>query len=397
MGNEQEHRRAVARIPPNNVESLRRLILAEPALQRRLGRHTMPEAFVEDVLAIAAASEMAIGADDLYPAIRADPVGIGRFAAAPVTLDRWPHEGWMPAHSIPGAPVPLVDWAWFGSEPLQDPFYEDVIRRAAARPLSLFLRTRTPVLVDDVPSIWPDGLIFHMSRCGSTLAAQMLAAVPDHHVVSEPAPLDDVIQWASISGESRGQQVQMLRAAISAIGRRPHRRFFVKLDSWHTLALPLFRAAFPDTPWIFLFRDPIEVMVSQLGLRGLQTIPGGLPEHVLRIENGENMSAEDHCALVLNRLCSAAVDHWHLGGGLAIDYADLGAAMLERIPRHFGFDPTPDERALMLAAASRDAKAPNHEFVPDGDRKRSAASAAAIAAVERHLTETMMSVAMLAH
>ena len=35
-------------------------------------------------------------------------------------------------------------------------------------------------------------------------------------------------------------------------------------DALPSKQLPLFRAAFPKTPWIFIYRDPVEVMVSLL-------------------------------------------------------------------------------------------------------------------------------------
>jgi len=38
------------------------------------------------------------------------------------------------------------------------------------------------------PGIAPDGFIFHVSRCGSTLVSQMLAALPDSIVLSEAGP-----------------------------------------------------------------------------------------------------------------------------------------------------------------------------------------------------------------
>ena len=39
------------------------------------------------------------------------------------------------------------------------------------------------------PGIDPTGFIFHLARCGSTLVSQMLAALPEHIVLSE-APAD---------------------------------------------------------------------------------------------------------------------------------------------------------------------------------------------------------------
>jgi hypothetical protein len=51
---------------------------------------------------------------------------------------------------------------------------------------------------------------------------------------------------------------------ISALGQARSEvpdRYLIKLDAWHIRRLPLFRAAFPDVPWIFTYRDPAEVLV----------------------------------------------------------------------------------------------------------------------------------------
>jgi hypothetical protein len=287
----------------------------------------------------------------------------------------------------------MFDWAWMGAHPLAAPFYADEVRRAAFRPFSRMFRTRTTLgaLVDGArleTVAAPDGLIFHMSRCGSTLVSQMLAAVPHHIVGSEVEPLDAVVQWAAASGAAIDDQVAALRAVAGAIGRDRAggaRRFFLKLDSWHAVALPLFRAAFPDTPWIFVYREPVEVMVSQMRMRGLQTVAGVLPQQVFDITGGAAMTGERYCAEVLRRTCTAVLAHWRLGGGMLINYAELPQAMASRIPAHFGFVPDAGEQAAMAAAALRNAKAPREAFAPDGERKRAEASEAILREAAAHL------------
>jgi hypothetical protein len=236
----------------------------------------------------------------------------------------------------------------------------------------------------------PDGFVFHMSRCGSTLVARMLAAVPQHIVVSEAEPLDSIVQLPLLGpGLSEDRHIEALRAMIAALGRDRSgrsRRYFVKLDSWHACALPLFRRAFPETPWIFLHRDPLEVLVSQMRLRGAQTVPGVLPPHVFGFAPGEEALPDvDYVARVLGRICAAVIDFWGLGGGMLVDYRELPDALLDRILPHFGMEPTADERALMQATSRRDAKAPDTQFAADSAHKRRAADDATRAAAERHL------------
>jgi len=190
------------------------------------------------------------------------------------------------------------------------------------------------------------------------------------------------------SGASPEVQVAALRAIVAAIGRRRSgalRRYFLKLDAWHVLTLPLFRAAFPDTPWIFLYREPEEVMVSHLRMPGMHFAGGGVQSIGTAADPGANFSIEEHGAKVLAQLLHAAAEHYPLGGGMLVDYSELPDAMDGAIPAHFGFIPDPAERAAMTGAKARDAKAPDTAFRPDVQSKREAVTPVIADVVANHL------------
>jgi hypothetical protein len=246
----------------------------------------------------------------------------------------------------------------------------------------------------------PDGVILHMSRCGSTLVSQMLAAIPGVVAVSEAPPLDAIVQLVHSHPDAPLEhRVALLRGMAAALGRNrfgDRRHYVIKTDSWHSLALPLFRAAFPDTPWLFLFRDPTEVMESQMRERGLQTEPGTQLDSVFAIPDPLSLSGEDYVARVLNRVTRAAVDHAAIGGGLFVDYADLPDAVERRILPHFGIRPDPQALAAMRAAATWDTKSPGFAFEPDADDKRRGAGEAVRAASAAYLDGTHRELTALA-
>ncbi len=373
------------------------LVLADETLQARLGAIEQPDAYVAAAGAIAAAHGIALDRDAIRTAIRPDPLGLSRWMPSPVTLDRWPSRGWLPARAVQGTSqtgAPAFDWAWFGPQSLDAPFYADAVRRFATRPFNLMFRTRTSLaaLVAGADTAFaPAGFIHHMSRCGSTLIAQMLAADRRHVVLSEPEPLDAVVRWAMTSGAPLGDRIAALRAIVAALGcDRSGRteRVFVKLDSWHVLALPLFRAAFPKTPWVFAYRNPVEVLVSQRRERGIHTVAGMLPVALLDIPDAQGMAADRYAALVLKRMGEAVLEHWPLGGGLLVDYAEMPAAIVDRIAPHFGFVPDTAQRAAMAEVASRSAKAPDLRFVADTAAKRRDATPE-IAAAARDFNESV--------
>jgi hypothetical protein len=170
------------------------------------------------------------------------------------------------------------------------------------------------------------------------------------------------------------EQVRWLRALVSAMGQ-PRQgnetRLFVKLDSWHTLFLPLLRRAFPDVPWIFLYRDPLEVLVSQVRQRGSQMIPGVLPPTLLGLTPAElsTLSLDEYAARVLAQVCRAALTPRDAKGRF-VSYRALPEAVEGDIAEHFGLRLSAEERARLTAAARFNAKAPGLPFTPDTQAKQ---------------------------
>src|SRR5438067_13275994 len=115
-----------------------------------------------------------------------------------------------------------------------------------------------------------------------------------------------------------------LAALTCAFGHRrsgDERHYFIKLDSWHTVALPLFRRAFPEVPWIFLYRDPVEVLVSQLRMAGMQMIPGMLGPNLFGIEPSHRLQRpEDHCARVLASICEPVLQQYSKAAASLVNY-----------------------------------------------------------------------------
>jgi len=362
-------------------------LFAEPALQAALARTVRDDEFLGLALAAAADRGIALTEDAVARRVATDPLGLSR-AAPPALLPAPPAGDWLPAAVRAGPDgALLVDWVHFADAPLVEPFFGVSLERARARPINRAFPCATP-LAGAADGRRPDGLIFHQSRCGSTLVSAMLAALPGATAVSEPAPLDVVVQLALSRALPGDRGVAALRAVAGGYGRRAERAggpFFVKLDSWHSRALPLFRAAFPGTPWLFLFRDPVEILVSQMRMRGLQTVPEMMHRSWYGLEADGEAPGEDYCARVLGRIGEAALEHRGLGGGLFVDYAELPGAVARRILPHFGIAPDGEAVAAMAAATARDAKAPYQRFTADSDEKRAAAGEAALAAVETHM------------
>ncbi len=354
----------------DDLDRLRAAILGDAAWQAALAAHDDAEAFAAEALALAAARGIGLTRERLMPALRDDPLGLARWSDAALSAEP-PPQGWLPVEVLPMDGELCVEWAYFGRRALRASFFEGDARRALRRPLGRLLRYRTRLAdlarwQDRLGGLQPSGFLFHMSRCGSTLATQMLSADPRNVVVCEARPLDAIVQMG------QGAPSRLLAAMVAALGRRrdgAQSRYVLKLDSWHALALPLFRRAFPSVPWVFLYREPAEVLASQMHRRGIQTMPEHFPPALYGLEPG--LPAEIHCARVLARTCEAVLEPFAAGGGLLVNYRDMPQALWTQILPHFGMEASAEDRARMAAAARNDAKAPDKAFVgDDGERRR---------------------------
>ncbi|WP_284313369.1 hypothetical protein [Labrys miyagiensis] len=277
-----------------------------------------------------------------------------------------------------------VDWSYFGEGPLREPFFDDEVQNCLRRPFNRLFRYATPItrLPDCLKAnrhLQPDGFIFHMSRCGSTLVSQMLGGLPGSIVVSEAGPIDTVVNARGVCSDlSEDDHALWLRWMIGTFGqarRGDEQLFIVKLDSWHTRNLALFRRAFPDVPWIFLYRDPVEVMVSHLRRPGMQMVPALVGAEHLGLNPSDAWQAPAmYCAQVLARICEPVSRLEALDGGLLINYRQLPTAVLTSIMPHFGIAADNNARAVLSKIASRDAKIPGLAFADDSVAKQHEAS-----------------------
>ena len=303
--------------------------------------------------------------------------------------------GWTPIRIYWQGRQPMVDWCYTDDARFADPFFDQTIERVLRKPFQLLFRHQTPLEVlgelgEAEPEVRPTGFIFHMSRCGSTLVSQMLAALPQNIVISEASPIDSVLRanWRDrhITDEER---ITWLRGLVSAFGRRTSGReehLYIKFDSWHTLCLDLVRRAFPDVPWIFIYRDPVPVMASHRRMAGAQMIPGNLDPGFLGIEIAAlaDMSLDEYCVRVLERICSAALAH-HDRAARFYNYRQLPAIVWSDLLDHFHVAYRAAELERMREVTRFDAKNPTLPFADDTAAKNRAATPGMRDLAERRL------------
>jgi hypothetical protein len=253
---------------------------------------------------------------------------------------------WTPVRLDFSGPTPAVYWADLSAERFVEPFFDQTIARWASGP-----RARPPVktglealaALDSEPSLEPAGVIFHLSRCGSTLVSRLLGTLPGVVVLAEPAPLNNLLGLEPDRVDEAGL-IAAVRLVVRALGRCRHgdeRRLVLKCSSWNIRRRAIIAAAFPQTPWIWVQRDPAHVLASLLanppGWLGLQAAP----QHAARRFGLDPaavpaMTRAEFAARALGSMLEAAA--MDPAGRRCIDYVDLPEAVWLSMAPYFGLD-----------------------------------------------------------
>jgi hypothetical protein len=286
-----------------------------------------------------------------------------------------------------------VTWLDMGATPFHEPFFQQTVRRYRQkhdRALEIVTEPEALVIVQRlVESVPLGGFVFHMSRCGSSLVSNTLQTVDDTLVLAEADPLSYLLALplGDPDPDSRERHEPLRSALVQALVRiLTQRRLgnervsFVKFSHEETVMLPWIRRLWPAIPWVFITRDPVEVVVSHLNVGAERLDVKADSKRAaslldLPVAEVGDLSPEEFVARLLGRLCIVATECAG-PGALFVDYEELSVATLERILAFFGLHPSASELAAIRRGLGFHAKDADRRrlFVPDAARKQSAAS-----------------------
>ena len=272
--------------------------------------------------------------------------------------------GWYPLYVERGDALTDAAMCWreLGETAFSDAFFVNTLAR---QPHEERRVCRTPLAALAMMAklgdgLAPDAFIFHVSRCGSTLLSQLLASLPQCIVMSEPPIIDSLLRLYH-DGMAGSDSIALLRQAILALGQRrsgAETQHIIKLDCWHIHSLDLLRQAFPDTPCLFVYREPLAVLASHQRQRGPQMVPGmlhpaqlPLPAH--QLAPGD---IDGYTGLVLASLFDAALPHAAAGQLQLIHYKQLPDIVFSDVLTRLGIPPTPAQLQAMRARGGVHAK-----------------------------------------
>lgn len=197
--------------------------------------------------------------------------------------------GWLPADVIAreeGLRGLRVSWTLRGNEPLPAISYERILQAQMEKPFHQLFRRETSLeamaaWVAELPPAPLRGIVFHTSNAGAQELAEHFAGRGTNRVLIQPTPLDTLVR----TGAQRETLVPWLRALVGALGQPQGEEdaLILLLHPWHIHSIDLFRDAFPETPWTFLYDEPGAWLASTLRQPPMWTVPSLLPPEALRL------------------------------------------------------------------------------------------------------------------
>jgi hypothetical protein len=251
---------------------------------------------------------------------------------------------------------PTIEWCDFGDLAFTDPFFRHTYWRSRrTSPDGSIWETDLQDLLDQAGregGLAPSGFIFHIGHCGSTLVSRLLASSDRVLCLSEPTALFDLFDFPDSA--TAHQRRELLRALIMVLGRRrrpSEGRYVVKFTSDHFLHFDLIAEVFPETPWVFVFREPTAAIRSQLSepieFRRIRRVEPFLQSSAATLAS---LPPEEFLGRLLAYMFEAALQRVGAvqgGQALFVDYQSLPTAIWTHVAPFFGFVPTNAETVRM--------------------------------------------------
>jgi hypothetical protein len=292
-------------------------------------------------------------------------------------------KGWLPVDAVVVDGRPGLWWIEISGVTLAEPFFQQTVERAKKENRAERF-TEFDVLLQlekQLESVRPTGFIFHSSRCGSTLVANACRAVSNSIVLSEANAIDKLIARFITDADNPVKESLysvFLRGVVHALAQRRTedvRHLFIKFACCSFAQLERIKRIWPNVPWLFLYRDPVETIVSNM-----RDVPPWLIDNDRRvlsslIGDDSEMSLEELCARTIGALYSTAYKLAD-ANSMLLNYKQLSVPVIANVLNFFKVDLSTEE----LETIARTTKAYSKEasgtraFVADTDTKQRLAS-----------------------
>jgi len=204
-------------------------------------------------------------------------------------------------------------WLNTHNEPFAEPFFDDTILKfRSLDPDHISIKSVSDLAMfknwaANLNDVEPSAIIFHISRCGSTLVSQMLSTSNEHIVLPEVPFFDDLLRLPyQHDNFTESTASRLLVNAIKYYGQKRtgyEQRLYIKADSWHIFFYEQLRQLYPTVPFILMYRKPNEVFNSHKKIPGIQSVPGLIEPAIFNFKPGEEvpLNLDLYISIVLER------------------------------------------------------------------------------------------------
>jgi hypothetical protein len=282
-------------------------------------------------------------------------------------------KGWVP-YRIRQLEEDLgCEWLFTGEIKFDRPFFDETISQCKSLPENSKLKRSISNLAmldewaKEIACISPTAIIFHISRCGSTLLSQLLATNPANIVLSEVPIFDEILQMGYRSGEIK-KVFSPFKAAVRFYGVKKssiNQHLFIKTDSWHIHFYKELREMFANIPFLFIYRRPDEVIRSHQKQRGMHAVPRVIDPSIFGI-NLNSIDPANHDAYLGKALCTYYAAILEIlkkdTQAFAFDYKEGMLNVLQKMVAKCGIRLSGSQLQQMKARSTRHSKFPGQVF-----------------------------------
>ncbi|MDA6068558.1 sulfotransferase family protein [Flavobacterium sp. AC] len=281
---------------------------------------------------------------------------------------------WIPIKLIEKDNEIYFEWLYLADLKYDDPFFDETIAKCKSHTYNSKPFKAVSILENlrdwsnELISVELKSLVFHVSRCGSTMLSQSLATSSENIMISEAPIIDQILRSDHFSWD---EKTLLIKSVIKLLGQKrfpEQQHLIIKLDAWHIFNVDYLRSIFPETPFALLYRNPIEVLKSHQKMAGMHMIPNLLPSDVFGITAVEinEISFQQYRVLVLEKYFQGFLDFYDIDQNVVrLNYNEGMKNVIEKFISYIKVDYGATELDKMYERLKKHSKNDNAIFTGD--------------------------------
>ncbi|GAA3775358.1 sulfotransferase family protein [Flavobacterium ginsengiterrae] len=289
-----------------------------------------------------------------------------------------PLSNWIPYKLIEKDNEVYFEWIYLSNLNFLEPFFDETMSKCRSHEYnSKRMKVVSSVenvieWADELESVELKSLVFHVSRCGSTMLSQSLATSSENIMISEGPVFDQILRSDNFGLDKKAT---LLKSVLKFLGQKrfpEQKNLILKLDAWHIFNAGYLRTIFPDIPFGLLYRNPVEVLKSHQKLMGMHMVPNLIPPTVFGIsaQEIEEISFQQYGALVLEKYFKGFLDFYETDQNvILLNYNEGMKNVIENFISFINVDYEVNEREKMFERLKKHSKNGNVVFEGDSFKK----------------------------